>query len=161
MFLRKKNNFNTLLLYFNLIIKWGKSQKKNFIKANLLMLVVAAVTSLYPIAIDFSFNALNEKNITYLMYIPLAIIALTLLKGISYFYQTVIVGKISNSIIKVIQLRLYEKIVNFDVLLMNEFQQGSLQSRFINDLNVLREAITRVLNNLIRDFFTLLKKKAK
>ena len=31
MFLRrKKNNFNTLLLYFNLIIKWGKSQKKNF-----------------------------------------------------------------------------------------------------------------------------------
>ena len=157
MFLRKKkNNLNTLLLYFNLIIKWGKSQKKNFIKANLLMLVVAAVTSLYPIAIDFSFNALNEKNITHLMYIPLAIIALTILKGISYFYQTVIVGKISNSIIKVIQLRLYEKIVNFDVLLMSEFQQGSLQSRFINDLNVLREAITRVLNNLIRDFFTLL-----
>ena len=65
MFLRrKKNNFNTLLLYFNLIIKWGKSQKKNFIKANLLMIIVAAVTSLYPIAIDFSFNALNEKNIT-------------------------------------------------------------------------------------------------
>ena len=157
MFLRrKKNNFNTLLLYFNLIIKWGKSQKKNFIKANLLMIIVAAVTSLYPIAIDFSFNALNEKNITHLMYIPLAIIALTMLKGISYFYQTVIVGKISNSIIKVIQLRLYEKIVNFDVLLMNEFQQGSLQSRFINDLNILREAITRVLNNLIRDFFTLI-----
>ncbi len=157
MFLRrKKNNFNTLLLYFNLIIKWGKSQKKNFIKANLLMLIVAAATSLYPIVIDFSFNALNEKNITYLMYIPLAIIALTMLKGISYFYQTVIVGKISNSIIKVIQLRLYEKIVNFDVLLMSEFQQGSLQSRFINDLNVLREAVTRVLNNLIRDFFTLL-----
>ena len=31
---------------------------------------------------------------------------------------------------------------------MNEFKQGSLQSRFINDLNILREAITRVLNNL-------------
>ena len=39
---------------------------------------------------------------------------------------------------------------------MNEFKQGSLQSRFINDLNILREAITRVLNNLIRDFFTLI-----
>ena len=45
------------------------------------MLIVAAATSLYPIAIDFSFNALNEKNITYLMYIPLAIIALTIVKG--------------------------------------------------------------------------------
>ena len=157
MFLRrKKNNFNTILLYFNLIMKWGKNQKKNFIIANILMLAVASVTSLYPIAIDFSFNALNEKNVKHLMFIPLAIIILTLVKGISYFYQTVIVGKISNSVIKVIQLRLYEKIVNFDVLLMNEFQQGSLQSRFINDLNILREAITRVLNNLVRDFFTLL-----
>ena len=119
------------------------------------MLVVAAVTSLYPIAIDYSFNALNKKinrfNVcTYSYY------SFNFLKGISYFYQTVVVGKISNSIIKVIQLRLYEKIVNFDVLLINEFKQGSLQSRFINDLNILREAITRVLNNLIRDFFTLL-----
>ena len=157
MFLRrKKNNFSTLLLYFNLIIKWGKSQKKNFLIANMLMLIVAAVTSLYPIAIDFSFNALNEKNITHLMYIPIAIMILTVLKGISYFYQTVIVGKISNSIIKVIQLKLYDKIVNFDVLLMNEFQQGSLQSRFVNDLNILKEAIIRVLNNLVRDFFTLI-----
>ena len=51
---------------------------------------------------------------------------------------------------------MYEKIVNFDVLLISQFKQGSLQSRFINDLNILREAITRVLNNLIRDFFTLL-----
>ena len=51
-------------------------------------------------------------------------------------------GKISNNIIKEIQLHLYNKIVNFDILLMGKFKQGSLQSRFINDLNILREAIT-------------------
>ena len=76
------------------------------------MLIVAAVTSLYPIAIDFAFNALNNKNVTNLMYIPIGIIALTIIKGISYFYQTqLIVGKISNSIIKVIQLNLYKKLL--------------------------------------------------
>ena len=84
------------------------------------------------------------------------IILLTLIKGFSYFYQTIFVGKISNNIIKEIQLHLYNKIVNFDILLMGKFKQGSLQSRFINDLNILREAITRVLNNLIRDLFTLI-----
>ena len=155
-FNRKKNNLNTLKLYVNLIIKWGKFQKKNFIIANILMIIVAAVTSMYPIAIDFSFNAINNKNLTYLMYIPIFIIILTVAKGISYFYQTIYVAKIANSIIKVIQLNLYNKVVNFDILLMGQFKQGSLQSRFINDLNILREAITRVLNNLIRDFFTLL-----
>ena len=44
------------------------------------MLIVAAVTSLYPIAIDYSFNALNNKNVKGLMYIPIGIIALTFLK---------------------------------------------------------------------------------
>ncbi|PPR24820.1 MAG: Lipid A export ATP-binding/permease protein MsbA, partial [Alphaproteobacteria bacterium MarineAlpha9_Bin4] len=111
--------------------------------------------SLYPIAIDYAFNAINNKNLKDLMYIPIFIIILTVAKGISYFYQTIYVGKISNSVIKEIQLNLYNKVVNFDILLMGQFKQGSLQSRFINDLNILREAITRILNNLIRDLFTL------
>ena len=152
----KKNNFDTLKLYFNVIIKWGKTQKKNFLVANILMIIVAAVTSLYPIAIDFAFNAINNNNLTKIFYIPVFIILLTFIKGFSYFYQTIFVGKISNNIIKEIQLHLYNKIVNFDILLMGKFKQGSLQSRFINDLNILREAITRVLNNLIRDLFTLI-----
>ncbi len=155
-FRRKKNSFSTFLLYFDLIIKWGKEQRKNFFIANILMLVVAAMTSLYPIVIDYAFNAINNKNMQDLMFIPLVIIFLTLVKGLTYFYQTVYVGKIANSIIKTIQLNLYEKIVNFDVLLMSEFKTGSLQSRFINDLNILKEAVTRLLNNLVRDFFTLI-----
>ena len=154
-FNRKKNNINTFKLYISLILKWGRSQKKNFIIANILMILVAAVTSLYPIAIDYAFNAINNKNLKDLMYIPIFIIILTVAKGISYFYQTIYVGKISNSVIKEIQLNLYNKVVNFDILLMGQFKQGSLQSRFINDLNILREAITRILNNLIRDLFTL------
>ena len=152
----KKNNFDTLKLYFNVIIKWGKTKKKNFLVANILMIIVAAVTSLYPIAIDFAFNAINNNNLTKIFYIPVFIILITLIKGFSYFYQTIFVGKISNNIIKEIQLHLYNKIINFDILLMGKFKQGSLQSRFINDLNILREAITRVLNNLIRDLFTLI-----
>ena len=55
----KKNNFDTLKLYFNLMIKRGKTQKKNFLVANILMIIVAAVTSLYPIAIDFLHSMLS------------------------------------------------------------------------------------------------------
>ena len=42
--------------------------------ANLLMLIVAVITSLYPIAIDFSFNAINNSNLKILIYIPIGII---------------------------------------------------------------------------------------
>ena len=124
-FNRKKSSFHTLRLYLNLIAKLGKSQKKNFLIANFFMILVAAATSMYPIVIDFAFNAINNKNMSNIMYIPIGIIFLTLIKGLAYFYQTIFVGKIANNIIKYIQLNLYKKIVNFDILLMSQFKQGA------------------------------------
>mgnify|MGYP001166669945 CR=1 FL=1 len=154
--LKKKNNrFSTLILYFELLKKWGKEQKYNFILANILMIIVAICTAMYPLAIDFAFDTINEKKVSNFYFIPVFVIALTLIKGFAYYFQTLLVGKISNSVIKNIQFNLYKKIINFDVLMLNEYKAGSLQSRFINDLNVLKEAIIRILNNLVRDFFTL------
>ena len=61
-----------------------------------------------------------------------------------------------NSIIKHIQYNLYTKVLDFDVTIFNQHNAGSLQSRFINDLNILKESVIRTLNNLIRDFLTLI-----
>ncbi len=140
---KKKNNNNlpTILLYIRLLKKWGKKQKKNFFVANLLMIIVAATTALYPIAIDFAIDTISEKKINNFIYIPIVIISLTVIKSISYFYQTLFVGKIANNVIKFLQQTLFDKLINFDILILNEYNTGSLQSRFINDLNVLKEAL--------------------
>ena len=153
---RNYNKFSTVILYIRLLKKWGKKEKKNFLFANFLMLLVAGSTAMYPLIIDFAFNSITEKNNKSFYYIPLFVVGITLLKSLSQFYQTIFVGKVANSIIKSIQIALYEKIINFDILLLNEYKSGSLQSRFINDLNILKEAIIRTINNLIRDFFTLI-----
>ena len=153
---RNYNKFSTVMLYIRLLKKWGKKEKKNFLFANFLLLLVAGSTAMYPLIIDFAFNSITEKNNKSFYYIPLFVVGITLLKSLSQFYQTIFVGKVANSIIKSIQIALYEKIINFDILLLNEYKSGSLQSRFINDLNILKEAIIRTINNLIRDFFTLI-----
>ena len=157
MLLKKKyNKFSTIILYIRLLKKWGRNQKKNFYIANFLMLLVAASTAMYPLIIDFSFNTISDKNEKNLYLLPILIITLTLIKSFSQFYQTLFIGRLANNIIKSIQLALYEKIINFDILLLNEYKTGSLQSRFINDLNILKEAIIRTINNLIRDLLTLI-----
>ena len=163
MFKNQKNNttfpkkkISTFFLYVKNLKKWGKPQKKNFFIANFFMVLVAITTAMYPLVIDFAFDTISENNKYNIYIIPLIILILTLTKGIAYFFQTVYVGKVSNGIIKDIQLTLYDKILNFDTLLLNQHKSGSLQSRFINDLNVLKESIIRTLNNLIRDFLTLI-----
>ncbi len=153
---QNKKKISTFILYIKLLKKWGFNHKKNFFIANTFMVIVAASTAMYPIVIDFAFDAIEANNRNKIFIIPLFIVGLTLLKGISYFFQTVQVGKIANGIIKDIQLSLYDKILNFDSLLFNQHKSGSLQSRFINDLNVLKESIIRTLNNLIRDLLTLI-----
>jgi len=151
-----KKKISTFFLYVKNLKKWGKSQKKNFLIANLFMVLVAITTAMYPLVIDFAFDTISGSNKNNIYIIPFIILTLTFTKGVAYFFQTVYVGKVSNGIIKDIQLTLYDKILNFDTLLINQHKSGSLQSRFINDLNVLKESIVRTLNNLIRDLLTLI-----
>ncbi len=152
---KKKNQLTTFFLYIRLLKKWGVRQKKNFFIANVFMFVVASATAMYPLVIDYAFDTIGENNKSKIFIIPSFIITLTVIKGIAYYFQTIFVGKVANGIIMDVQLNLYDKILNFDLLLLNKHKSGSLQSRFINDLNVLKESIIRTLNNLIRDLLTL------
>ncbi len=154
--IKKQNRLSTVLLYIKLLNKWGVKQKKRFLMANIFMLVVAVATSMYPLIIDFAFDVISEKNKQYIFLLPVLILGVTIVKGFAYYYQTLIVGVIANSIIKDIQFNLYNKVLEFDVTIFNSQNAGSLQSRFINDLNILKESIIRSLNNLIRDVLILL-----
>ncbi len=154
--LKKQNRLTTFFLYLKLLKKWGFKQKNKFIIANIFMLLVAIATSMYPLIIDFSFDVISEKNKQYIFFLPVLILGITFIKGIAHYFQTLYVGIIANSIIKDIQFYLYNKVLEFDVTIFNNQNAGSLQSRFINDLNILKESIIRTLNNLIRDVLILL-----
>ena len=153
---KKQNRLSTFFLYLKLLKKWGFKQKNKFIIANIFMLAVAIATSMYPLIIDFAFDVISEKNDQYIFLLPLLILGITSIKGLAHYFQTLYVGIIANSIIKDIQFNLYNKVLEFDVTIFNSQNAGSLQSRFINDLNVLKESIIRTLNNLIRDVLILL-----
>ena len=153
--LKKQNRLSTFFLYVKLLRKWGVKQKKFFIIANIFMLIVAISTSMYPLIIDFAFDVISEKKNKYIFFLPILILSITIIKGLAHYLQTLYVGIIANSIIKDIQFSLFNKILDFDVSIFNKQNAGSLQSRFINDLNILRESIVRSLNNLIRDVLIL------
>ena len=154
--IKKQNRLSTFFLYIKLLKKWGAKQKKRFVIANIFMLIVAIATSMYPLIIDFAFDVISEKKKEYIFLLPIFILGITVIKGFAQYFQTLYVGIIANSIIKDIQYNLYNKVLDFDVTIFNNQNAGSLQSRFINDLNILKESITRTLNNLIRDVFILL-----
>ena len=135
---------------------YGKDHLYSFIWVNILMVLVAGTTALYPIVIDYAFKALEEANWDKIILVPILIIILTLLKGLALFKQTVVINSIVQSIIFKIQNKLYESFLNLDLDIISNERIGSLQSRIMHDVNLMKEAMIRSSNNIIRDALTLL-----
>jgi len=136
--------------------KYGKGHLYSFLIANSLMLIIAGSTALYPIVIDYAFLSLEKANWNDIVIIPVFIILLTLIKGGSLYKQTVILNTLVQSIIYKIQTDLFSSLLNLDLDVINTTRVGNLQSRIMNDVNLMKEALIRSFNNLIRDFFTLI-----
>jgi len=156
-----KKSINTkhlspLMVFRRIWRQWGHKHLVVFIIANILMLIVAGTTALYPIVIDYAFQFLTNKDWSKITLIPFIIITLTLIKGGALYQQTVLVNKVVQSIIANIQTQLYESFINLDLDIINKERAGGLQSRIMNDVNLMKEAMIRSCNNLIRDLFTLI-----
>ena len=149
-------HLSPLMVFRRIWRQWGHRHLVVFIIANILMLIVAGTTALYPIVIDYAFQFLTNKDWSKITLIPLAIVILTLIKGSALYQQTVLVNKVIHSIIANIQTQLYESFINLDLDIINKERAGGLQSRIMNDVNLMKEAMIRSCNNLIRDLFTLI-----
>ena len=135
---------------------YAKEHLYSFIIANLFMLLIAGATALYPIVIDYAFLSLEEANWSKIILIPLFIILLTFIKGAALYKQTVLINKLVQSIIFKIQSSLFNSLLKLDLDVINGMRVGNLQARIMNDVNLMKEALIRSFNNLIRDLFTLI-----
>jgi len=135
---------------------YGKGHLFSFILANLFMLLIAGATALYPIVIDYAFLSLEEANWSKIILIPVFIIFLTSIKGAALYRQTVIINTLVQTIIFKIQSSLFKSLLKLDLDVITATRVGNLQARIMNDVNLMKEALIRSFNNLVRDLFTLI-----
>ena len=135
---------------------YGKGHLFSFIIANLFMLLIAGTTALYPIVIDYAFLSLEEAVWSKIILIPVFIIFLTFVKGAALYKQTVIINTLVQTIIFNIQSSLFKSLLKLDLDIITGTRVGNLQARIMNDVNLMKEALIRSFNNLIRDLFTLI-----
>ncbi len=153
-------NKNDKKLTFRLWKDWFLQYKSNFILAVILMSLVAIVGGAYPALIKHLFDVLvkgkEELIFESFFYIPLAIILLTSIKAISMYSQILVVNSLALKITTNIQKKMTSKLIDADLSQILSEPVGSLISRIMNDLNILRETMVRLVNNLIRDVLTII-----
>lgn len=121
-----------------------------------LIITVAAMNSAYPLIIKQAFSWIQDKDGRILILIPLLLLVAAAFKSVSLFGQTFLTNMFALRVVRDVQDALFARIHKLDMSYLNSGAAGILVSPFINDMELLRNAIIRMANNLGKDALTVI-----
>jgi subfamily B ATP-binding cassette protein MsbA len=97
-----------------------------------------------------------SKNIAALKWIPFAVIAIFLFKGLSNYGQAILMSSIGLRIVTDLRNKLYEQIQKQSLSFFTEYSTGLLMSRITNDVLSVQTAASEAITALVKDSFMLM-----
>ena len=149
-------NLSTKSALMRLWRDWIASRKVAIAIALVLMALVSATSAAYPMMIRYVFDALGQADADLIWQIPPLIIILTLVKGLAMYFQVRQVTALALGITTSIQKAMVRHLIHADLAQVLAAPSGEFVSRVMNDVLVVREAIKRLANNMIRDLLTII-----
>ena len=120
-----------------------------------LMAVVAACAGAYPLLIEVAVDKMTARERDFLWLLPPVIIVIALIKGSASYGQSVITQSLALRVIANLQDAMFAHLMRADLALFQETATGRLVSRFTNDVNMLRDALSKALTGMVRDLLTV------
>ncbi len=122
-----------------------------------MMIVSAAATGLHAWLVRPALDeVLIKGNKEMLFLIPIAIIIVTLCKGLATFAHSFQMSKVAHMVVAKLQSEMFEKLMYFNLKFFNDSKSGNLISRLINDTYFLRIAIVKSVTGVIKDFLVII-----
>lgn len=118
--------------------------------------LTAAAASSYALMVHWAVGMLERQDARVVWLAPLVIVGVTGVRGLSLYLQTLQTNKLALKIMQDLQESMYARLVRADFARLIREPVGSLVSRFTNDITLLREALVRAANNLLRDTLTVI-----
>ena len=97
-----------------------------------------------------------KRNREMLYLVPAAILTVALIKGCATYGQSVTMNYIGQRIIAGVQLQMFSHLMRADISFFQSNSTGKLISRFNNDANMLRAAVSTALTGIAKDSLTLI-----
>ncbi|HXE16707.1 MAG TPA: lipid A export permease/ATP-binding protein MsbA [Stellaceae bacterium] len=145
----------TLPLLRRLLLEHVLRHWPRLVAAFACMAVVAATTAgnawLMQPMLDRVFMA-RDVNLLYV--IPVAIVLLAVAKGFAAYGQSVLMVSVGQRIVADLQSGLFSRVLHADLAFFQANATGTLISRFVYDVNMLRTTTTNILSGLTKELFT-------
>lgn len=124
--------------------------------AMLCMMLMAAASAAIPFLIK---NVVDDifvhRNTEMLRLLPLAVIAIYAVLGLSMYGQEYLMSFVGQDIVRHLRDRLYARIQAMPIAFFHQNQTGVLMSRVTNDVNIIRNMVSSAITGSLRDVFTV------
>ena len=135
---------------------WVFPRWRQLLVAFALMTCLAAVTGGYPMIIKLSFDTLMQTEGNNLLIVLAGIIAITLLRSIFLYFQTVTTQRIVTRMATDMQKVAFTHLIGADFARLSRETPGRLLSRLTNDINFIQTALQASLNTAVRDILMVI-----
>jgi ATP-binding cassette, subfamily B, bacterial MsbA len=142
---------------FKRLLQLARPHSSKFTLAMLCMLVVGATTSalaflVKPVLDEIFLN----KNAELLIWVPLAVIVIYMIKGVCSYTQTILMSFIGQRIVADLRNNLYKQMQMQSLSFFTKNPTGILMSRITNDVGSVQGAVSEAVTSLMKDSFTLI-----
>jgi len=121
------------------------------------MLIMAGAASataflVKPVLDDIFF----KKDLVMLKLIPMVIIVVYFLNGLSRYGEEYLMNHVGESIIRNLRDQLYGRIQDLPLAFFQEEKTGALMSRITNDVHIIKTMVSTAVTSSLRDVFTIM-----
>jgi subfamily B ATP-binding cassette protein MsbA len=109
-------------------------------------LIMSGATALYPALIDWAFTMFAHKDARILYQVPILVLVVTAIKGISMYFQAVLTQDMVLLVIRRLQIAMFAHLSDAALARVEREPPATLAARFTTDATVIREAMTRAVN---------------
>ena len=129
---------------------------KKLLAAGICMIIVAAATAanawlMQPVLDDVFLN----KDRAMLMLVPVAVLVVALVNGFASYGQGTLMGVAGQRIVADIQVAMFAHLMRADLAYLHRDTSGRLVSNFLEDANLLRNAVARAVTGMAKDVLML------
>jgi len=130
---------------------------RTFALSAMLMVVVAGTTALHAWLIKPALDAVFvEKDKTALVWIPLAVLAVTFAKGFATYFQLLTMNILSLKITADLRLKVYAHYIKSDIAKLHSKSSGTMMASVLNEVAFIVGLINTVVNGFIKQLLTLI-----
>lgn len=97
-----------------------------------------------------------NKNRAMLLVVPIALVVVALIGGVANYFQTVLMRRVGQRIVADLQIMLFDHMMHADLSLFHDQASGRIISRFTNDIQSMRLAVSTALTGTAKECLTMI-----